>query len=130
MENFKMRRYENDIITDFFKQQNWRCRAAIATLRNRRGDDWVDLFLTMAVVREKEDILPFLCSSVKAGDRSGDRVFSPTKLKIVLEDFKKIHSEEKYGWIDTMLMSLVLQVVLKYFVKWLIDNFTIENKDT
>jgi hypothetical protein len=29
-----------------------------------------------------------------------------------------------------MLMSLVLQVVLKYFVKWLIDNFTIENKDT
>ena len=50
--------------------------------------------------------------------------------KIVLEDFKKIHSEEKYGWIDTMLMSLVLQVVLKYFVKWLIDNFTIENKDT
>jgi len=124
-----MRRYENDIITDFFKQQNWRCRAAIATLRNRLGDDWVDLFLMMAAVSEKEDILPFLCSSVKSGDRSGDRVFSPTKLKIILEDFKQKHSELKYGWIDTMLMSLVLQVVLKYFVKWLIDNFTITNPE-
>jgi len=121
-----MRQYENAIITNFLKGQNWKCRAAAATLRNRMGDDWLDLFLIdcCTEVDPESDVIPFLCSSVWAGDREGDRVFSPTKLKIVLEDFKQKHLEKKYGWIDTMLMSIVLQVVLKYFAQWIVDNFT------
>ena len=124
-----MRRYENAIITDFFKQQNWKCRAAIATLRNRMGDDWLDLFLYDCCTSScDEDILPFLCSSVWARGKTRQGDFS-RKLRITLEDFKQKHSEEKYGWIDSVLMSLVLQVVLKYFLKWLIENFTIETQD-
>ena len=119
-----MRRYENAIITDFLKQQNWKCRAAIATLRNRMGDDWLDLFLYDCCTSScDEDILPFLCSSFWASvdySRQGD--FS-RKLRITLDNFKQTHSEEKYGWIDTMLMSIVLQVVLKYFLKWLLENY-------
>ena len=126
-----MRRYENAIITNFFKEQSWRCRAAISTLRNRMGDDWLDLFLIdcCTQVDSETDIIPFLCSSVFAGDRKGDRVFSPTKLKIALEDFKQKHSEKKYGWIDTFLMSIIMQVITKYLIQWLLDNFTIQDSN-
>lgn len=120
-----MRRYENAIITDFLKQQNWKCRAAIATLRNRMGDDWLDLFLYDCCTSScDEDILPFLCSSVWARSKTVPAYGqSPTKLRITLDNFKQTHSEKKYGWIDTMLMSIVLQVVLKYFLKWLLENY-------
>mgnify|MGYP003625864392 CR=1 FL=1 len=71
-----MRTFESSLITDFFKDQNWRCRAAIVTLRNRMDDDWVDLWL-----------------------------------------------------LDTFLMSIILQVITKYLIQWLLDNFTIQDSN-
>ena len=91
-----MRTFESSLITDFFKDQNWRCRAAIVTLRNRMDDDWVDLWLLDCFVKE---------------------------------DFKQKHSEKKYGWIDTFLMSIILQVITKYLIQWLLDNFTIQDSN-
>ena len=117
MEKTNMRTFESSLITDFFKDQNWRCRAAIATLRNRMGDDWVDLFLLDCCVDQSElSVEPlYFCSW---------HIHAPPI--DTLKDFKQKHSQEKYGWIDTFLMSIILQVVLKYFLKWLIENFTMD----
>ena len=52
MEKTNMRTFESSLITDFFKDQNWRCRAAIVTLRNRMDDDWVDLWLLDCFVKD------------------------------------------------------------------------------
>ena len=114
-----MRTFESSLITDFFKDQNWRCRAAIATLRNRRGDDWVDLFLFDLAENEVTG------GDVQMSFRGISTFHPPFNFHSTLEDFKQKHSQEKYGWIDTFLMSIILQVVLKYFLKWLIENFTI-----
>lgn len=125
MENFKMRRYENGVVADFFKQQSWKCRAAIATLRNRMGDDWLDLFLLDCCALSCEGkSLPPACKFWTGCD-----FFEELKLKILLEDFKKIHSEKKYGWIDSVLISIVLQVAMKYFFAWLIEYFTVETQE-
>jgi len=123
-----MRQYENGVVADFFKQQSWRCRAAIATLRNRMGDDWLDLFLLDCCVAscEGKSLPP---SRRKVKTISGSEFFEESELKIVLEDFKQKHSEEKYGWIDSVLISIVLQVAMKYFFAWLVEYFTVEIKD-
>ena len=120
-----MRQYENGVVADFFKQQSWRCRAAIATLRNRMGDDWLDLFLLDCCVAscEGKSLPP---SRRKVKTIFGSEFFEESELKIVLEDFKQKHSEEKYGWIDSVLISIVLQVAMKYFFAWLVEYFTVE----
>ena len=143
-----MRQYENGVVADFFKQQSWKCRAAIATLRNRMGDDWLDLFLLDCCVASCEG--KSLPPSRRKGERfrrfflltgssshkakantsiSGSEFFEESELKIVLEDFKQKHSEEKYGWIDSVLISIVLQVAMKYFFAWLVEYFTVEIQD-
>ena len=124
-----MRRYENDVVAVFFKQQSWKCRAAISTLRNRMGDDWLDLFLLDCCVASCEgQSLPPSRRKVKT-IFGGSEFFEESELKIVLEDFKQKHSEEKYGWIDSVLISIVLQVAMKYFFIWLIEHFTVEIQD-
>tara|TARA_R110002095_G_scaffold167927_1_gene145712 strand:+ start:312 stop:815 length:504 start_codon:yes stop_codon:yes gene_type:complete len=135
MEKTNMRTFESSLITDFFKDQNWRCRAAIVTLRNRMDDDWVDLWLLDCFVKdgfEKDASLltvPLIYASVWADAPQGDKISSPTDIKIALEDFKQKHSEKKYGWIDTFLMSIIMQVITKYLIQWLLDNFTIQDSN-
>jgi hypothetical protein len=135
-----MRQYENGVVADFFKQQSWRCRAAIATLRNRMGDDWLDLFLLDCCVascegkslppsRRKVKTIVHSWSGKASTSISGSEFFEESELKIVLEDFKQKHSEEKYGWIDSVLISIVLQVAMKYFFAWLVEYFTVEIQD-
>ena len=135
-----MRTFESSIVTDFFKEQSWRCRAAIATLRNRTSDDWVDLWLLDCFVEDVLEKDASLLTNLRvpfiyAWTPQGDKISSPTDIKIALEDFcidwesKQKHSEKKFGWIDTFLMSIIMQVITKYLIQWLLDNFTIQDSN-
>ena len=141
MEKTNMRTFESSLVTDFFKEQSWRCRAAIATLRNRMGDDWVDLWLIDCFVKDGVfwsmlDIDHDQLDQIPGTDlmRFGLLGSPSDHSKIAIEDvcrdwLSAQNSEKKFGWIDTFLMSIIMQVITKYLIQWLLDNFTIQDSN-
>ncbi len=112
-----MRTFESSLVTDFFKDQSWRCRAAVGTLRNRMDDDWVDLFLLHHFEKVSNSFISKRCV-IQWGEKSEE-----------IDSWTQNYKEAKFGWIDTFLMSIILQVITKYLILWILDNFTMQDSN-
>jgi hypothetical protein len=142
-----MRTFERAVVTDFFKRQSWRCKAALATLRNRMGDDWVDMFLLHhfeAVFLNNSKLESTIKSyHEKCAAKSCVGILKIEQFNALIESFERQqfrqekefkdwqanYKTEKFGWIDTMLINLILQVLGKYLLQWAIDYFTIDTNE-
>ena len=156
MEKTNMRTFERAVVTDFFKRQSWRCRTALATLRNRMGNDWVDMFLLHhfeavflndpkleSTIKSYHEKCALSSQQINEAGRSHGGILKIEQFNALMESFERQKLEQekkfktweanyktqKFGWIDTMLINLILQVMGKYLLQWAIDFFTIDTNE-